>query len=310
VLRQAFPGATARQIINAIVGTGNAGLLGDGSGPQDMGSGFVNAPAARALLATGTVPDALPVPPTPVKSVKNNVETIAGLPVLNGSVQQSVGPLKPGQRGEIIYEVTPNTSQVTITLSNFSASLPPAQQNVFFGDDVFLTIHKSKTSRQPGTTGYFVQTFTTGGQWVLNNPEFGLIRVTLNGDSTNAGDVSADVSIDAVVDPTPQLTAQGKIEQGDVITFNVPIPAGASVAEFRTLWREGYSHYPSNDIDMILVDPDGMTNAAGATLSDPERAVVTNPKAGVWQVKLFGFELNSPDDKYELRVSVDGNVIH
>ncbi|MCI0658406.1 MAG: S8 family serine peptidase [Acidobacteria bacterium] len=310
VLRQAFPTATARQIINAITSTANAGLLGDGSGPQDMGSGFVDAAAARALLATGTVPDALPVPTPPVKSVKNNVTSIAGLPVFNGSVQQSVGPLKPGQRGEIIYEVTPNTGQVIVTLNNFSASLPPAQQNALFGDDVFLTIHTAKTSRQPGTTGYFVRTFTTGGQWVLNNPEFGLIRVTLNGDWTNAGDVSADVSIVSVVDPTPQLTDQGKIHQGDVLSRNVTVPAGASVAEFRALWREGYSHYPANDIDMVLVDPDGAVNTAGATLSDPERAVVNNPKPGVWQVFLFGFEVHSIDDKYELRVSVDGNVIH
>ncbi|MCI0567432.1 MAG: S8 family serine peptidase [Acidobacteria bacterium] len=310
VLRQAFPTATARQIINAIVSSANAGLLGDGSGPQDMGSGFVNAAAARALLATGTVPDALPVPTPPVKSVKNNVESIAGLPVFNGSVQQSVGPLKPGQRGEIIYEVTPNTAQVVVTLSNFSASLPPAQQNALFGDDIFLTIHRAKTSRQPGTTGYFVRTFTEGGQFVLNNPEFGLIRVTLNGDWTNAGDVSADVSIVAAVDPTPQLTDQGKIHQGDVLTRNVTIPVGASVAEFRALWREGYSHYPSNDVDMVLVDPDGLINTAGATLSDPERVVLANPKPGVWQVLLFGFEVHSIDDKYELRVSVDGNVIH
>jgi len=310
VLRQAFPTATARQVINAIVGSANAGLLGDGSGPQDMGSGFVNAAAARALLATGTVPDALPVPTPPVKSVKNNVTSIAGLPVLNGSVLQSVGPLKPGQRGEIIYDVNPNTSQVIVTISNFTPSLPPAQQNVFFGDDIFLTIHSAKTSRQPGSSGYFVRTFTTGGQFVLNNPEFGLIRVTLNGDSTNAGDVSADVSIVAIVDPTPQLTDQGKIQQGDVLSRNVTIAAGASVAEFRALWKEGYSHFPSNDIDMVLVDPDGAFNIAGATLSDPERVVINNPKPGVWQVLLFGSTVNSIEDKYELRVSVDGNVLH
>ncbi|MCI0408503.1 MAG: hypothetical protein L0191_08065, partial [Acidobacteria bacterium] len=64
------------------------------------------------------------------------------------------------------------------------------------------------------------------------------------------------------------------------------------------------------DVDMVLVDPDGLINTAGATLSDPERVVLANPKPGVWQVLLFGFEVHSIDDKYELRVSVDGNVIH
>jgi subtilase family protein len=310
VLRQAFPAATARQIHNAIVSSANPSLLGDGSGPQDQGIGFVDAGAARALLAAGNVPDVLPTWPTPVKSVKNNVVSIAGLPVSNGTVQQTVGPLKPGQRGEIIYEVTPNTAQVIVTLSNFVAANPPSQQNPLFGDDVFLTIHKAKTSRQPGTTGYFVQTFTKGGQWVLNNPEFGLIRITPNGDWTNRGDVSADISIVSVVDPLPGLTDQGKIVQGDVLTRIVTIPSGVSSAEFRLLWREGYSHYPCNDIDMVLVNPNGVVNTAGATLSDPERVVIANPPAGNWQVLLFGFQVNSIDDKYELRVAADGNVIH
>ena len=44
---------------------------------QDQGAGFVDAVAARDLLATGTVPDALPAPPPYVKSVKSNVEANA-----------------------------------------------------------------------------------------------------------------------------------------------------------------------------------------------------------------------------------------
>ncbi len=310
VLRQAFPTATARQIFNAIVSSANPILLGDGSLAEDQGTGFVDATAARDLLAAGTVPDALPAPPLYVKSVKNNVEVNAGLPVLNGTVQQSIGPLKPGQRGEIIYEMTPNTAQVILTVSSFSASLPPEQQNIFFGDDLFFTVAKAKTSRQPGTTGYFFQTYTTGGQWVIDRPEFGLLRVTLNGDWTNAGDVSADVSIVPVADPIPQITAQGKILDGEVLLHSVTVPAGASSAEFRLWWREGWSHYPTNDVDMVLVDPDGVANYAGATLSDPELVTFASPKPGVWQVYIFGSTVNSGEDKYELRVSADGNVLH
>ena len=310
VLRQAFPGATARQIYNAIVASANPLLLGDGSTAQDQGTGFVDATAARDLLATGTVPDVLPAPPYYVKSVKNNVEANAGLPVLNGTVQQSVGPLKPGQRGEIVYEMTPNTAQVIVTVSNFSASLPPEQQNIFFGDDIFFAVHKAKTSRQPGTSGYFVQAYTTGGQWVIDRPEFGLLRVTLMGDWTNAGNVSADVSIVPVVDPIPQITAQGKIYDGQVLLHTVTVPAGAASAEFRLWWREGWSHFPANDVDMVLVDPDGTTNLAGATLSDPEVVTLASPKPGTWQVYLLGSTVNSVEDKYELRLTVDGDVLH
>jgi subtilase family protein len=310
VLRQAFPGATARQVTNAIISTANPGLLGDESGPQDQGNGYVDAAAARALLAGGSVPDALPTFPVPVKSVKNNVESIAGLPVSNGLVRQSMGPLKPGQRGEIIYEVNPNTAQVVIRLTNFSPSLPPDQQNQLFGDDIFFTVHMAKTSRQPGTSGYFFQGFITGGQLVINNPEFGLIRVSVNGDWTNVGDISTDVTIFSVSDPVPGITAQGRIHEGDQLVQTFAVPAGTSLAEFRLGWREGWSHYPANDIDLVLIDPDGNLNFDGASLDDPETVAIANPKAGTWTAVLLGFEVNSVDDKFELRVSLDGILVH
>ncbi|MBI1950149.1 MAG: S8 family serine peptidase [Acidobacteria bacterium] len=310
VLRQAFPGATARQITNAIIDSANPGLLGDGSGPQDQGNGFVDAGAARAMLAGGSVPDALPAPPAAVKSVKNNIETNAGLTVRNGLVQETFGPLKPGQRGEIIYEVTPNTAQVVINVSNFSAALPPDQQNQLFGDDLFFTVHSAKTSRQPGTSGYFFQGFITGGQLVLDNPEPGLIRVTTNGDWTNAGDVTANVTIFSVAEAIPGLTAQGKIHEGDQLVRTVAVSPGTSVAEFRLGWREDYSHYPTGDVDLVLIDPDGNLNFEGASLDAPEVVSIADPKPGTWVVVLLGFELHTPDDKFELRVSLDGSVVH
>ena len=310
VLRQKYPAATAIQVHNAIIASGNPGLLGDGSGPFDQGTGFVDATAADALLASGTVPTTLPAQVPPSKSVKSNVLNIAGLPVINGATTQTVGPLVPGQHGELIFEVTPNTTQVTVTLSNFVGGGTTTGGNIFFGDRIFLNIHAAKTSRQPGSSGYLVSTFTTGGTFVINNPETGLMRISPMGDWRNKGNVSATVSIVPVVDASPQVTEQGKIYQGDVLTRNITIPAGTAVAEFRLYWREGYTHYPTNDLDMVLVDPNGMSNTAGATLSDPERVVVNNPKPGVWSVRMFGFQVNSGDDKYELRVALDGTVVH
>jgi subtilisin family serine protease len=309
VLRQAFPAATARQIINAIIDSANPNLLGDGSGPQDQGAGFVDAAAARALLAGGAVPDALPAPPAAVKSVKDNVQTNAGLTVRNGTVQQTVGPLRPGERGEIVYDVTPNTRRVIVAVTNFTPSLPPDQQNQLFGDDLYVTIHGAKTSRQPGTSGYYFRDFVKDKQVVLNNPEFGLIRITVNGDWTNAGDVSANVSIIPLVESIPRFTAQGRIHDGDLIERAIAVPEGVAEAEFRLGWREGYSHYPTNDVDLVLVDPEGHPYLEGSTLNDPEVAVVKKPMPGTWTALLIGFELHSPDDKWELRVSLDGNVV-
>ncbi|HXH29044.1 MAG TPA: S8 family serine peptidase, partial [Candidatus Polarisedimenticolia bacterium] len=308
-LRQAFPNATARQVTNALRDSANPSLLGDGSTALDQGHGYVDAQAARQLLAGGTVPDALPAPPPYVKSVKENIQSNAGLTVLNGVVQKRIGPLRPGQRGEVIYEVSPNTLAVVLTVSNFTAELPEDEQNQLFGDDILLTVHSAKTSRQPQNTGYLIYTFTRGGSAVLDRPESGLIRVTLNGDWTNAGDISADLNVFSVTDPLPQFTRQGKIREFQEIDVPIMVPPDVTTAEFRLGWREDWSHYPLNDIDMILVDPDGNPYYDGATLSDPEVAVIDSPKPGRWYAVLFGFELHTSDDKYELRVSLDGQVV-
>jgi hypothetical protein len=328
LLRQAFPAATARQVHNAIIASANPGRLADGSAVLDQGAGYVDALAARDLLMTGAVPDALPAPPPFTHKVRDNVEDNAGLAVLTGSATRHVGPLKPGERGEILYQVQPNTSQVLLTISNVTPALPPGQQNLFFGDDVLLTVHTAKTSRHSNALGdgdYLAYDFcaTAGatttcsgpggsvdGAFTFEDPETGLMRITVSGDWTNAGDVSADVSIASVTDPTPEFTKQGKVRNAEFIFVPVTIDAGVSTAEFRLIFREDWSNYPVSDVDLILVQPDGGENFAGATLDDPEGVVVNDPMPGTWTAVIHGFEVHVFNDRYELRVTLDGNVVH
>jgi subtilisin family serine protease len=308
LLRQKYPSATARQIRNAIIASANPSILSDGSSQLDQGTGYVDALAASNLLATGTVPDVLPSLFNSSKSVISNVTRGASLATYTDSVQQHFSNLKPGQRFEILYQVTANTGQVVIDLSNVLASLPPAQQNQLFGDDVLFSVHTAKTSAI-GEGDYPVLTFTTGGTFVVNNPETGLMRITASGDWTNAGGISGDISISSSKDPLPRTTAKGNIVQGDSVVFPINIPAGISTADFRLVWREDWSNYPLSDIDMILVRPNLTLDFTGATLNDPERAVLTNPAAGQWLVIVDGFGIPAGKDKFELRVSLDGNVV-
>ena len=308
VLRQKFPSATARQIRNAIVASANPALFADGSGVLDRGAGYVNAGAAATLLQAGVVPDTSPSPGNPVKSVKANVEKRTDLNVRDGFVSEAVAGLRPGQRHDILYRVSPNTKQVVIALTGVTPALPPAQQNQLFGDDILLAVHSAKTSAI-GEGDYKVFSFTTGGTYLVNDPETGLMRVTVNGDWTNAGTIGATVSIFSVTEPIPQLTAEGKIVAGQTLVFPVNVPSGVSKAEFRAGWREDWGNYPTNDIDLILVTPGGSFNLAGATLSNPEVAVVTNPAPGQWYALVDGFEVPTGTDKFEFRVSLDGKVV-
>jgi subtilisin family serine protease len=321
LLRQAFPMATARQIRNAIILSANPNLLADDSTELDQGAGFVDAMAARDLLAAGQVPDTTVKPRKPHKSVSQNVRHGTFLEPLKGNVFQRASGLKPGERADFLYEVTERTEQVVISLQNFAAALPPAQQNQLFGDDIFLAVHSAKTSSQPGDGDYLRTAFTTGGTFVVNNPEPGLLRVTVNGDTTNAGSVAVDVAIASVKGANDKATATGQIATGDTATIVVNVPAGVDQAVFTTRWRNNWSRYPTSDLDMILIDPAGTIYFDGATLNSPESVVfplvpaVTGdpsrpkPAAGTWLVLVDGFEVPARRDKFEVTVTLDGNLV-
>jgi subtilisin family serine protease len=145
VLRQAYPGATARQIRNAIRMAANAGAI-PGATDLDRGAGFVNAGAAAALLAAGAVPNTGGTLPNASSQVKVNVETRGGLNVVDGFVSTRMSNLIPGERRDLVYRVGPSVRQVVVALSGFSAALPASQQNQLFGDDIHLAVHSAKTS--------------------------------------------------------------------------------------------------------------------------------------------------------------------
>jgi hypothetical protein len=164
VLRQRFPAATARQIRNAILASADPTLV-NAADVLDQGHGFVNATAASSLLAGGSVSNTVDPAPNANQSVKVNVEQNTPVKAVDGFVRQTL-TLQPGQRHEVLYQVLPNTSQVIVSLSNFSASLPPNKQNQFFGDDIFFGVHSAKTSAI-GDGDYLVP-FGLRSQWNLD----------------------------------------------------------------------------------------------------------------------------------------------
>jgi hypothetical protein len=308
LLRQAHPTATAVQIRNAILDSANSALLADGSTVFDQGHGYVNGAAASALIGSGGASNVAPTLEKVTKTVTSNIERSTPLVVLSAPVFQHAADLKPGQRQEILLKVSPNTKQVIIKVSGVAPALPPSQQNQLFGDDILLTVHSAKTS-EIGAGDYNFFEFTTGGTFTVDDPETGVMRVTLNGDWTNAGTISTDVSILSLTEPVPQFSAQGKIAETQFIAFPINIPAGVSKAEFRLSWREDWGNVPTNDLDLVIVSPSGQANFEAAQLNNPELAVINNPAAGTWTAVIVGFAVPTQTDKYELRVSLDGKVL-
>ena len=89
-----------------------------------------------------------------------------------------------------------------------------------------------------------------------------------------------------------RATADG---QTLLIPFDIPI--GTQQAAFELTWDHDWSAYPTNDLDLAVVAPDGNVNAEGATLSGLERSVIENPKAGKWTIQVIGFTVWAPEPR-------------
>ena len=218
----------------------------------------------------------------------------------------------------------------------------PARQNCFFGGDaIMLGIHSAKTSSiqtpvsagdyfdlntSPSATSAFLgegsaatfiiadrdseTTYDPSAVVIHDDLEPGLLRITVSGDVVNSGKMSAGVAVYST-----QLSRTGNTETGEV-TSSIPatnlipitIPSGTEVAQFRLSWTGDWSHFPTNDLDLfifdpnfnpVLVDPNGdpVGNQPivpqGLTLDAPEVVRVNNPAPGVWHVGILGFELNT-----------------
>jgi hypothetical protein len=97
-------------------------------------------------------------------------------------------------------------------------------------------------------------------------------------------------------------TASGKVAQNDLVPVIVEVPAGTRELSFLLLWEEK----TSDDLDLIVLAPEGNADVRGATLRNPERVVVRNPTPGVWTAFVNGFAMNGSADEWQLGVTADG----
>jgi len=311
VLRQAFPRADATEIRNAIVQSGDPSGLTSRFSSLDYGEGFPDAKKAKALLAAGRVSDSLPSFPKPGKSVAENLEEGTNLHISDESIVRSTGNLSPGERAEILYEIPEDTTQVVINVTNFNATFNQMPNPNAFPEQIYLQVHSAKTS-QIGALGDYYNLgdpYITGGTFTIPNPEPGIMRITFSGSYTNAGKVSAKVTVSSETERLRGVTTRGTIQHHQQIMFPLTVPPGVRRADFRLSFGDNWGHYPTSDMDMILVDPNLNQNDDGARLNSPEAATVVNPTPGTWQVIIDGFDIPAGSDTFALRVTLDGKLV-
>jgi hypothetical protein len=294
LLRSAVPKATATQVRNAIVLGANPNVFDDKSAQLDRGKGYLDVNKSFTLLSQHKAPGRLPPFPPFFGDVGLNVAKFGIVPVdlTMGTPRTLKGMnLLPGQRKEFLVRIGKNVGNLQVQINGVTPLLPPEHQNQIFGDDVIVAVHQAKTSAH-GEGDYPVFDFFNGPDAAaIENPEPGYMRVVILGDWTNAGNVSASLTLTATPKPSAVFSKFAKISEGDLQTIPFTMPSGVNVATFELDWDNDWSHYPTNDLDLILVDPDGNMDFDGATMNGLESAVVKHPKPGNWTILVDGFDI-------------------
>jgi Subtilase family len=311
LLRKAAPWASAAQIRNALAQGANPFVLADGSGRIDQGRGFLDVSKAQTLLLSGRVSGRIDRS-FAFPWVALNV-ALSGLDIVdfrNEKFKTRLKNLKPGQVAHFFVPSSDRTDQFTVKLENVTPELPPASQNQLFGDDLFVQATDAPTSF--AETPLLIDAFTTGASFPINNPQTGLVRLAVQGDWTNAGRISADLTIERKKNPQGFPTALGKVEDGEFVEETFEVPAGTAQLVVELSWDTNWGHYPTDDVDLYLLDadPSKPINFSGATIDSPERAVINNPTAGEWAALVNGFEVHGNKAHYLLRATADGVRLH
>ena len=331
LLRQAEPGASAREIRDALIESANPSIL-EGAGDIDQGHGFVDFPAALALLAghadddsdSGSDSDSdSDGDDPPSDRVSENIAR-AGFDTVDfeaDAFSTRITDLIPGQVAHFFVRSREDTDRLRITLDNIEPELPPGQQNFFFRDDLLLEVVDAPTSFARTRALAFVR--FGPATFEVRDPQTGIVRVAVMGSWTNAGRISADLIVEQERNSQGERTAAGRVGQGETDFVEVEIAPGTARAVLELSWDEHWGHYPTDDLDLILIDPLGAFAAGGfrgATLDSPETLALNNPRAGTWTILVDGFTVHgevADDDsdsddhadagsEWQLRVTVDG----
>ncbi len=304
LLRGAVPAASAAAVRQALQRGANPQLLSGNPGAIDQGNGYLDIPAAYALLEDDDADNALPTlpeaggPQLVQETIKRSGQRVIELD--NGSYSAHVS-LAPGEVRHFYVPTRRNTTQLDVDVSAILPELGAEQQNAMFGDDLILTIADAPHSFGEFLFDDFLMDDTSVS---VAYPQPGLVRIAVMGDWTNAGKVDADILVSLASSEAAPVSATGVIADEEEDLFRFDVNDSVSALQFRLDWTRNWAFVPTHDVDLEVYDPNGDVYFDGATLRSPEMfSLDENITPGQWTVKVVGFMLHGFRDRYTLTVS-------
>ncbi len=303
-LISAHPGATQDDIRAALLAGANPTAVEDNNGMESQGYGFLDLYAAEMAWGAPNPADAGLASPSLIDNIKYACDNHIKL-VQSNNFYRETDWMVPGEVNEFFIDVGYKNAGYNIMI-NVTPENAPADQNPLFGDDCEVSIVSALTSDDQ--TLYFGFVNSTSITLTKDMLDFGIIRVTLMGDYTNAGRVKAEIYIEEL-NQHPDLTAlaTAEIAQGWSHLYGVNVPSEKTNVDFALVWDHDWASYPTNDLDVIVWDVTngGTIFAAAASLDTPERISVPVLPAGQYIVQIIGFTVWDDFETYTLYANLE-----
>lgn len=297
-----FPVVEAINIKSALVEGANRHYFSTAFTDYDRGHGLLNVDESLEILEQGNVQNHLPTKPL-AEANSRVVDNLLqqGIPVFTlAEAEYDTGiTLSPGQVQQIFVEIDESIHDVVIEIDDFVAQLPSDQQNSLFGDEFILQVADGILS----VDHIVLQELIQGPQtYTITHPQPGLLRVAVLGDWTNAGLVSAEISVKRIAQSSPLPALVGTVADGETQIFTVDVDSTTTTLIFELNWKNNWAYYPAHDLDLIVVDPLGNPYFDGASLHSPEKLSIDVPEPGTWTVHVDGYLLHGASEEFRLSI--------
>ncbi len=252
-----------------------------------QGNGYINLPNSLALLQGG-IDGGLHI----ASGYSFDVTDLHG-----GSQTWSTGDIGPGLTFDIPIAIDKDTQQIDVCLSNVTINGP---QNPVMGDSIEFYIQTAVRTSEDFY--YYSINLTSDYCFTVTDPMPGNMRIVVEGDWTNWGTVSCDVTVTETEGKENNGGHKETIGNDEWHAYYIDVPADLGAVVFELWWMHDWSKFPTYDIDMYVIDPDGYLYLDGATLWSPEKQFITDPTPGTYLVLIYGYEIYQGRDPYMLNV--------
>ncbi len=252
-----------------------------------QGNGYLNVVNSLALLQNG-IDSGLHI---------SSRYHLRGIDLGGGTQTWSTGDLGPGITYDITIAVDEDTQSLDVCLSNVTFS---GTENPLMGDSFEFYIQSAVRTAEYS----YVYSANIYGDacFAVDDPNPGNIRIVVEGDWTNWGTMSCDVTVTEHEGRENLGGPKGTIGYDEWIVYYIDVPEGLGAVMFELWWMHNWSKFPTYDLDMYVIDPYGNVYVDGAYYWSPEKQIIENPVPGTYVVYIYGYEIYHGRDPYWLNV--------